>query len=169
MSVLFYSRKCPNCLELLKKLREEQMLEIFDELFLVDGRKQLPPWLTAVPTIIVPDSNKPLVGDDAFSWVTYKLNQKYKQEELGTLNSGGGDYVDLTKDPNDINLDTGDYISINNIDKPIKPNMEEQGKLYQNEGMDFQKRLNILEQERAQFNQNQTGTAPPQPNFQDPI
>ena len=89
MSVLFYSKNCKNSLEFLKKLKEENMLNFFDEFFCVDQRKTLPPFLHSVPTIIVPEADKPLVGEDAFAWLTFKLDLKYKKSELGTLEKIG--------------------------------------------------------------------------------
>lgn len=142
------------------------MLKKFDEFFCVDGRSNLPQFLHAVPTIIVSDSDKPLVGDDAFAWLTYKLNQKYKEDELGTLDTGGGDFVDLNQDPNDLPLDSANYISINNIDKPLKPD-ERTTKKYRNaESMDLNRRMEMLEQERSQFMSKQQGPQPRTPNFQ---
>jgi hypothetical protein len=165
MSVLFYSKSCPNCLEFLTKLREENMFGLFDELFCVDGRQQLPEFLHAIPTIIVPDSDKPLVGDDAFSWLTFKLNQKYKINELGTIQTPSN-FVDLTKDPNDLVLDSENYISIDNIDKPLKPLQQSTERLFQNaESMDVAQRLEMLQQERANFMSSQQGPPPPKPNF----
>ena len=166
MSILFYSKSCPNCLDFLKTLKEENMLKLFDEYFCVDKRTNLPQFLHSIPTIIVGDSNKPLVGDDAFAWLTYKLNQKYKKAELGTIDNGGGNFVDLTKDPNDLVLDSDQYISINNIDKPLKPDMTTTSKYNNAETMDVQKRMEMIQQERSQFMSNQQGPPPQTPNFQ---
>ena len=162
MSILYYSRHCENCRDFIYKLKNEGMDILFDEFFCTDNRRQLPPFLHSVPTIIVPDSDKPLVGDDAFAWLTFKLNQKYKRNELGTLDKGG-DYVDLTQDPNEISLDSENYISINNIDKPIKPIQD--SKYLNAESMDVNKRLEALQEQRSQFASSQKGQAPSQPNF----
>lgn len=166
MATLYYSKACSNCMDFLKKLREESMLKLFDEYFCIDNRnpKTFPQWLHSVPTIVVPEADQPLVGDDAFAWLTYKLNQKYQINELGTLNQNGGDYVDLTKDPTEINLDSDQYISINNIDKPIRP--QDTQKFMQAESMDVQKRMEQLQQERSTFMSQQKGATPQQPNFQ---
>lgn len=163
MSVLFYSKGCSNCLDFLKKLKEENMLKYFDEYFCVDGRTNLPPFLHSIPTIIVEDSDKPLVGDDAFGWLTYKLDQKYKESELGTLDQGfGTDFVNLNSDPTDINLDSADYISIHNIDKPLKPEMTTKNF----DGQDVNKQFEQLQQQRSQLLQEQKGPAPQTPNFE---
>lgn len=164
MSVIFYSKNCANCLEFLKKLREENMLKDFDEFFCIDGRTALPQFLHHIPTIIVPNSEKPLVGDDAFAWLNFQISEKFKSQELGTLNSiSSNNFCDLTKDPLDIDLDSTSYISIQNIDKPLKP--EATGKFADNSG-DLVKQMDRLQQERAQLLNEQKGPAPQTPNFQ---
>lgn len=164
MSVIFYSKNCTNCLEFLKKLKEEDMLNFFDEFFCIDGRTSLPQFLHHIPTIIVPDADKPLVGDDAFAWLHYILDQKYKVKELGTLDGGGANnFCDLTKDPLDINLDSDKYISIHNIDKPIKPEMSSK---FQESSGDLTKQFDRLQQERNQLLNEQKGPPPPTPDFQ---
>lgn len=165
MSVLFYSKNCKNCLEFLKKLKEENMLKYFEEYFCIDGKRSLPPFLHSVPTIIVSDSEKPLVGDDAFNWLTFKMDQKYKSQELGSFGDGGGNFVNIG-DPNNINLDSTEFISIENIDKPIKPDYNTQEKFNNAETMNVAKRMEIIQQERAQFASSQKGITPQQPNFQ---
>ena len=153
MSVIFYSKNCSNCLEFLKKLKDEQMLNHFDEFFCVDNRNVLPTFLHSIPTIIVPDSDKPLVGDDAFAWLTYKMSIKYKKSELGTLDAiNSNSFCDITKDPTDINLDSVNYISIENIDKPIKPQINTN---INNTSMDVNKRFEELQQQRSLLLQEQ--------------
>lgn len=163
MSVIFYSKSCSNCLEFLKKLKEENLLNYFDEYFCIDGRTVLPQFLHHVPTIIVNDADKPLVGDDAFSWLLFKINEKYKKQELGTLDFGGDNFCDLTKDPNDINLDSDKFISIENIDKPIVPQMT--GKYSEDSG-DIIQQMDKLQLERNKLLNEQKGSAPQTPNFQ---
>ena len=164
MSVIFYSKNCTNCAEFLKKLKEENMLNYFEEFFCIDGRgKNIPPFLTHTPTIIVEDSVKPLVGDDAFAWLNFQLNEKYKLKELGTIDGCSADnFCDLTKDPTDINLDTTDYISIHNIDKPIKPEIT---KKY-NDDSDVNAQFERLQQQRGELLNQQKGPPPQTPNFQ---
>lgn len=162
MSVIFYSRNCVNCRDLLKRLKEADMLNYFDNFFCIDNRETLPNFLHSVPTIIVSDSDKPLVGDDAFSWLSYKLDQKLKKQELGTLdNSGAANFCDLTKDPNDITLDTVNYISVDNIGQSLKPEMN-----YNPDSMDVTKQYERIQQERADLLKQQQGPPPPTPNFQ---
>ena len=171
MSTIYFSRFSPDASEFFKKLKSENMHKMFDQYFCLDNRdpREIPHWLKNQKlVIVVPEHDKPLYNKDVFTWLNYKLNQKYKQQELGTLNQDDGNYVSLNKDPNDITLDTGDYISINNIDKPLKPESQSATRQFnQAESMDVSQRLEALQQERANFMQAQKGQPPQQtPNFQ---
>lgn len=69
INVIFYSRKCNNCKNLLNLLKNENLLGYF-VLFCVDGRlNEIPSHITVVPTMIVSNVNKPLVGAETFNWV----------------------------------------------------------------------------------------------------
>ena len=165
MSILYFSKNCPNSAEFLKRLKEENMLGAFDEYFCIDNQRNLPNFLHSVPTIVVPESpTKPLIGDDVFAWLNYKLNQKYKQQELVTLDETIGDnFCSLDNDPENINCDSGNYISIENIGRPIKPDVD----ITNIDNASFDKRLKQLEMERSNFNQAQGQQQQPRrPNFQ---
>lgn len=78
MDILFYSRECTTCVNLLKVLQNENMINHF-KLFCVDDRlNELPVDITVVPTLIVSSVNKPLVAQEAFDWIKKVkfLNQK---------------------------------------------------------------------------------------------
>ncbi len=84
MNVIFYSGKCKDCRNLLTLLENEKLLGYF-VLFCVDGRlDELPSHITAVPTMIVANINKPLVCNEAFEWVN---NMKFlRQQNLMMMN-----------------------------------------------------------------------------------
>ena len=166
MSKLYFSKNCPNCKDLLLKLREENMHNTaFDKLICIEYEPNLPSFLHSVPTAIVPESpDKPLVGDDVFAWLNYKLNEKYKQNQLVTLDETVGDnFCSLNNDPENLNCDSGNYISIENIGRPIKPDID----VSNMDNASFDKRLKQLEMERSNFNQSQGQQQQPRrPNFQ---
>lgn len=93
-SILYYSKKCPHCAEVLNKIRlAEKNINNFSEQFLyvlVDGNNKLPNYITEVPTMVVPTHNKPLTGESVFMWIETKLrmvsNQK-NQSNQGNYNS----------------------------------------------------------------------------------
>lgn len=69
MNVIFFSKRCKDCNDLLTLLKNENLLGNF-VLFCVDGRlNELPSGITMVPTMVVSGINKPLVGREPFEWV----------------------------------------------------------------------------------------------------
>jgi hypothetical protein len=84
-AILYYSKRCAHCGELLNKIREgEKMISGFSNNFLyvlVDGNQNLPKYITEVPTMVVPTHNKPLTGDSVFMWVDTKLRSIYQQAQ----------------------------------------------------------------------------------------
>ena len=79
INILFYSKKCQTCNNLINILNNENLLPIFD-LFCVDGQLNLlPSYIKIVPTMIVHNINKPLVGSQTFDWIKtikYLKNKK---------------------------------------------------------------------------------------------
>lgn len=69
INVIFYSRKCQSCMDLLKLLENENLLGSF-VLFCVDGRlSEVPSHISSVPTMVVSNVNKPLIGNETFEWI----------------------------------------------------------------------------------------------------
>ena len=82
--ILFYSNKCPTCLDLIKILQNENLINYFS-LFSVDERlNKLPIPIEVVPTMIVPEANKPLVAHEAFEWI--KKIKFIKQKKMIDMN-----------------------------------------------------------------------------------
>lgn len=69
INIIFYSRACPTCQNLLNVLQNENLLGNF-KLFCVDERlNEVPPQIQVVPTMIVSSVNKPLVAQEIFEWI----------------------------------------------------------------------------------------------------
>ncbi|AYV82174.1 MAG: hypothetical protein Homavirus13_3 [Homavirus sp.] len=69
VNILFYSKKCPTCINVLNLLQNEKLLGYF-KLFCVDERlNNLPPYIKVVPTMVVSDINKPLVMQEIFEYI----------------------------------------------------------------------------------------------------
>jgi len=69
INILFYSRCCKTCQELIRLLENKKLLNYF-KLLCVDNRlHELPPYITIVPTMIINNINKPLVGKETFQWI----------------------------------------------------------------------------------------------------
>jgi len=73
MYILFYSNKCKYCESLIDILKGKNLYHGFKTIS-IDNNNNLPPYLTKVPTLIVPDINKPLEGKNAFMWVNTVFN-----------------------------------------------------------------------------------------------
>jgi hypothetical protein len=66
--ILFYSNKCDYCKRFLDRLDKENLNKRFTQVC-VDGNRNIPKEITDVPTIIVANIIKPLIGKAAFDWV----------------------------------------------------------------------------------------------------
>jgi hypothetical protein len=67
---LFYSKKCPHCAEVLNKIRmAPPTFGSSFEYILIDGNRNLPPFLKEVPTLLVPSHPQPLTGESVFMWI----------------------------------------------------------------------------------------------------
>ena len=77
MYILFYSNKCTYCESLINILKSKGLIKEFKTIS-VDNNTNLPSYLTKVPTLIVPNVNKPLEGKNAFMWVNtiFSFNQE---------------------------------------------------------------------------------------------
>lgn len=64
--VLFYSKRCPHCAEVMKKIGNDA---VDFELLCIDGVARLPPYLKEVPTLIAPTHPNPLTGEAVFMWI----------------------------------------------------------------------------------------------------
>ena len=94
----------------------------------IDDNKNLPPYLSKVPTLIVPDVNKPLEGKNAFMWVNtifnfdqetnnFKNNVKDNLESIEKKQGPGG----FTKEEMEGISDSFAFVS-DDKDKKIKKN-----------------------------------------------
>ena len=75
MRVLFYSKKCEFSNKILDLIHKNNLINKFKLVCIEEiDIKTLPPSITSVPTLIVPESKYPLVGQSAFEFL---LNKKY--------------------------------------------------------------------------------------------
>lgn len=78
-NTLFYSNYCNHCKNFIYQLKQNGLLNYFDKKICIDNpsiRKNLPPFLKEIPTIITEDYNEPLASDHAFKWITFKIKEK---------------------------------------------------------------------------------------------
>lgn len=80
-NLLFYSKTCKMCYNLLNVLEVEELLKFFNLVCVDDKISYLPPQIKVVPTMIVKNVNKPLVGKETFQWIELmKCIKKYKEQ-----------------------------------------------------------------------------------------
>jgi hypothetical protein len=82
-NMLFYSRNCATCDNLLMLLKNENMLSYLKLVCVDDIFDKIPKGITKVPTLILFNATKPLVAGEIFEWV------KTVKEFKGIGNYGG--------------------------------------------------------------------------------
>lgn len=103
MKILFYSNKCNYSLKIIEIINS---LKINDIKFIcVDNNTNLPSKLEKVPTLIIPEINQPLVGNNAFKW--FELQQKINNN---TNNINSSIKIDENAFSNTKDLNTKDEI-----------------------------------------------------------
>lgn len=82
VNILFYSRHCKTCENLMKILQNENLLQFF-RLICVDNQLDtLPSFIKKVPTLLVSTSKQPLVDNGIYEWIkTMKYLRQSKVEE----------------------------------------------------------------------------------------
>lgn len=96
-NTLFYSIKCDTCIHLIQILKRENLLRYF-KLYAVDDRlDSVPSWLKLVPSMLVCNEPRPIIGQETFIWVqNNKQNeqlQKSEEHQEPTFN----DWLDLAE------------------------------------------------------------------------
>jgi hypothetical protein len=84
INVLFYSKLCDTCRNLLILLQNENLLGYFKLICVDDMLNRLPPQITKVPTMCVINLNRPLVAQETFEWV--KQMKFIRQQQVMELN-----------------------------------------------------------------------------------
>ena len=69
MNILFYSRNCVSCANLIQIMKNANLLHNFNMFCVDDHLNDLPPHITTVPTLIVGELKQQFVASDAFKWV----------------------------------------------------------------------------------------------------
>ena len=105
-NLLFYSEYCKFSKLLIKKLEDENLINEF-KLIDIKTVKELPKIITNVPTIIVKNINRPLVGIHAFNWIE---NTKYFYQKTNNIKN----VFKIPPSKNDINQLKG-FKSVNKI------------------------------------------------------
>ncbi len=101
--ILIFSKKCQSCANLIVILRNMNLLLSFEMVCLEDlvsQNRQLPPNITKVPALILPEMNSVLQGKETFEWAEkirmnmIKMNMAKTMQNIGpngftTIEMGG--------------------------------------------------------------------------------
>ena len=71
MKVLFYSKKCKFCNQIIEKIKESKFSSEF-KMINIDTTEKVPDLIKVVPTIIDPEFKDLLEGKKAFDYLTNK-------------------------------------------------------------------------------------------------
>jgi hypothetical protein len=110
-NTLFYSKYCKHCKQFLTILKSEGMLDEFGRYICIDYESKLPPFVKLVPTILVEDYDKPLSGEKAFKWISFKSKKRTIQNEKNNN-------MQVINKPGEIGgFDSGnDFVTINSME-----------------------------------------------------
>ena len=78
---LYYSTQCSHSLELINDLKENELINEINIVCIDNKNIKLPSFLKSVPTLVVEEADIPLVGEDAFKWIKWKIDKKVQKEE----------------------------------------------------------------------------------------
>ena len=100
INILFYSRGCDTCKNLISVLQNEGLINHF-KMFCVDDKlSQLPPQITMVPTMIVSNINRPLVAEETFDWIKQiKFIRKQQNNQNVLKNNLMNMNINMKKNP----------------------------------------------------------------------
>ena len=69
-NILFYSNKCKYCKDMIQLITKVDDINSY-KLICIDNNKNFP-YIQRVPTLLIPDLEKPIVGVNAFNWIKTK-------------------------------------------------------------------------------------------------
>ncbi len=128
VNMLFYSQKCPDCRTLLLLLNNEGFISYFKLICVDTILHQLPPNMI-VPTMILVNVKKPLVGIETFEWLKQMKivkNQQPMSQPVSQPASQNMTTYNNTTEPSgpigfdsDIMLGISDKFAFTKIDDPL--------------------------------------------------
>jgi hypothetical protein len=113
--ILYYSNYCINCKEFMNILCKNPLYNKFKKINVSDGSANIPPFVKNVPTILVPNYNHPLVGEDVFKWL-----EESSEKRMNNL-----DQTIIPFHPDEMDCGLGDnysYLDIKDNEQPMEHN-----------------------------------------------
>ena len=111
-NILFYSNKCNFCKQIIHLINEIDDINSY-KLICIDDNISKFPYIQRVPTLLISEYKKPIVGINAFNWINSKnqFNKKTNNINLNPNNNLNPKYNILLN--NDINEKLNDKTKIN--------------------------------------------------------
>jgi hypothetical protein len=148
----YYSNQCKYCKELLEEINRFNIKS--DKIILInidENRKNLPPQVQRVPTILDRNDSKIYVGEEAFTFITDIVKEStvnVMAVNTGVAASFSETFVSLDGDgfSNDACLDSANFSSINDMSHINIINEKKENNQFN--GNDFAQKLEELQQSR---------------------
>ena len=148
----YYSNQCKYCKELLEEINRFNIKS--DKIILINidkNRKNLPPQVQRVPTILDRNDSKIYVGEEAFTFITNIVKEStvnVMAVNTGVAASFSETFVSLDGDgfSNDACLDSANFSSINDMSHINIINEKKENNQFN--GNDFAQKLEELQQSR---------------------
>ncbi len=148
----YYSNQCKYCKELLEEINRFNIKS--DKIILInidENRKNLPPQVQRVPTILDRNDSKIYVGEEAFTFITNIVKEStvnVMAVNTGVAASFSETFVSLDGDgfSNDACLDSANFSSINDMSHINIINEKKENNQFN--GNDFAQKLEELQQSR---------------------
>lgn len=83
-NILFFSNKCNYCSALIALLNKEKLSSTFNYIN-IDDNLDLPEYIKKVPTIMVENVTKPLIGKAAFNWIQIQSDINNKTNNINNI------------------------------------------------------------------------------------
>lgn len=169
-NIFFFSYQCGTCIKVKKILENEGLINNFYQYCVDNNLDNLPPQITRIPTLIVSNINKPLIGKEIFNWINKMKFIKYNKNTINN-NKNGMMQKQMNNEPQgwsniemnnvsdkyayqDGNIDkpfSQSYYDLNNKNHNIIKTMPENGKITSRE-QDKRKKELLMNRENQEEN-----------------
>lgn len=112
--IVYYSNYCLNCKEFINILCKTPVYNKFTKVNVSEINVNIPPFVKSVPTIIVPNINRPLVGEEVFKWLDESSEKRINNIEQA-INPYHPDEMDNMGD-------NYSYLDFNDTEQPMEHN-----------------------------------------------
>ena len=113
--IVYYSNYCLNSKEFINILCKTPVYNKFIKVNVSDANVNIPPFVKSVPTIIVPNVNRPLVGEEVFKWL-----DETSEKRINNVEEAINPYH-----PDEMDNNMGDnysYLDFNDTEQPMEHN-----------------------------------------------